>query len=157
MELLTWGFMATRMWGNCQLTWHQSAGAGAASSHQSKLGWEGFLKKPGRCDVPPHHENWKLLHLQRPEPCAQPWAASLYFPLGLRKRVTAWEVDLGSNPGFDNSGPEASLRGPQCPIGSIRAGPDPVLTNNYDFMTQALLLKLEVGGWGVGQDFHTGY
>lgn len=129
----------------------KALGAGGVSSHQSKLGWEGFLNKPGRCDLPPHHENWQLLHLQRPEPCVQPFAASLYFSLGLRKQVTDWEVDLGSNPGFDSSGPEASLWGPQCPVCSIRAGPDRVLTNSHDFMTQALLLNLEVGGWGWGR------
>lgn len=58
---------------------------------------------------------------------------------------------MGSNPGFDNSGPEASLWVLRAPFGSIRAGLDPVLTNNYDFMTQALLLNLEVGGWGWGR------
>lgn len=127
----------------------KALGAGGVSSRQSKLGWEGFLKKPGRCDLPPHHENWKLLYLQQPEPWAQPFATSLYFSLGLRKQAKTgrWIWVLT----FDNSGPEASLWGPRYPFCSTRAGPDPGLTNGYDFMTQALLLNLEVGGWGWGR------
>lgn len=60
-------------------------------------------------------------------------------------------MDLGSNPGFDNSEPAPSLWGPQYPIGNVRAGPDPAPTDSYDFMTQVLAAELEVGGWGWGR------
>lgn len=67
-----------------------------------------------------------------------------------------WEMDLGSNPGFDNPGPVPSLWAPQCPICNVRAVPDVAFPESFDFMTQVLVAEIRGGKMGVWQDFHTG-
>lgn len=161
--LLTGGFTATKRssesvkydMGQWPFTWPQSSGdswdlhpPGQAKGASSKTLGRGKMHHPHRGDWgQPSLIQETAEQRQWPQSCAQPFPTSPHLALGLRRQVTDWEMDLGSNPELDNPGPVPSLRGPQCSICNMRAWPDPALIDSCDFMTQ--ILAAECGG-GAG-------